>query len=464
MLNIQEILEATNGKIINGKSDFIPRSYEIDSRNIKCGDFFIPIVGEKVDAHKYIIECVEKGAIGYFINKNNNDIENINSKSLEINPDICIIEVEDTLKALIDSGKYNRQKHINVPIVAVVGSVGKTSTREMITSVLKEEKNVLNTKKNYNSNIGLSLMCLEIDKQDVCVLEAGIDKFNEMEELSEILKPDIAVMTVIGTSHIGTFKNKENIFKEKSKILTYIKGMKKVVTNGDDEYLSKLIPCEKYDVEKISMDNVDKVEAKNDSLRFETRIYGNKQKIIINQIGDHNVYNALMAIKVGEYFNISKEKIIKGIANYKNFVGRLQQKSINEIVLIDDTYNASSESMRSGLITVNRLESKRKFAILGDMFDLGEKADEIHEKISEIFKITNYDYLYTLGDKAKIIAKFSKKYFKEGNVLSFDSQDEIIKQIVKEAKQGDVLYFKASNGMHFSNLFKEVEKMLEKKN
>lgn len=463
MLNIEEILNASNGKLINGESSIVPKSYEIDSRNVKNGDFFIPIIGEKVDAHKYIVDCVKKGAIGYFISSNTVDFDKINEESIKFNPNVCIISVEDTLKALIESGKYNRQKHIDIPIVTVVGSVGKTSTREMITSVLKEEKNVLVTKKNYNSNIGLSLMCLEIESQDVCVLEAGIDKFDEMEELSEILKPDIAVMTIIGTSHIGTFKTKENIFNEKSKILKYIKGMKKVITNGDDEYLSSLTPCDKYDVEKVSMDNVDNVIISENSLDFETRLYGDKLKIKINQIGDHNIYNALMAIKVAECFDIKKESIINGISNYKNFAGRLGQINVNGIILIDDTYNASGESMRSGLLTINRLNANRKFAILGDMFDLGEFADEIHEKVAEIFAITEYDYLFTLGEKAKIIANGAKIYIKEKNVISFDDEDNMINKIVKEAKSGDMLYFKASNGMHFSNILKKVVNLLNEK-
>lgn len=461
MLNIEEIVNASNAILINGKKDIIPVSYEIDSRNIKEGDFFVPIVGEKVDAHNYIVDCVKKGAIGYFINKNCVNFEIINNECIKINPNICIVAVEDTLKALINSGKYNREKHIDIPIVAVVGSVGKTSTREMITSVLKEEKNVLSTKKNYNSNIGVSLMCLEIDNQDICVLEAGIDKFDEMEELSEILKPDIAVMTIIGTSHIGTFKTKENIFSEKSKILKYIKGIKKVITNGDDIYLSSLVPCEKYNVEKVSMDNVDNVKIFENALGFETRIYGDKLNVMINQIGDHNIYNALMAIKVAECFNIKKENVINGIANYKNFVGRLGKIKVNGITLIDDTYNASGESMRSGLLTVNRLEAQRKIAILGDMFDLGEFSDEIHSKVAEVFSIVKYDYLFTLGEKAKIIAKESKKYFKEGNIESFDNEKDFIDRIVREAKVGDILYFKASNGMHFSNIVKKVEKMIK---
>lgn len=462
MLNVNELIKATKGNLINGNEKVEPLSYEIDSRNVKKGDFFVPLKGENTDAHKYIIDCVKKGSVGYFIDKNIENFEKINKEAIDINPDICIISVDDTLQALINSGKFSRQKNINIPVVSVSGSVGKTSTREIISSVLKEEMDVLVTKKNYNSNIGTTLMCLEMQNQDVCVLEAGIDKFGEMEELSEILQPDIVVLTNIGTSHIGTFKTKENIFSEKSKIINCIKGIKKVITNGDDIYLSSLVSNDKYDVEKISVDNVDNINALEDSLEFETRIYGDKLKIKINQIGNHNIYNALIAIKVAECFNIKKENIIKGIANYKNFVGRLQQININGITLIDDTYNASSESMRSGLLTVNKLKAKRKFAVLGDMFDLGELSDEIHAKVCEIFSITEYDFLYTLGEKAKIIANGAKQYIKEKNIKSFDSADELVDEIVKEAKNGDMIYFKASHGMNFTSIVEKVKERLHK--
>lgn len=460
MLNINEIIEATNGKLINGNGKYTPLSYEIDSRSIKKDDFFIPIKGEKTDAHKYIVDCVKNGVCGFFINKNYIEADKIVKECININKNICIIEVEDTLKALINSGKFNRKKHIDIPLVAVTGSVGKTSTREMIASVLKEEKNILVTKKNYNSNIGTSLMCLEIDNQDICVFEAGIDKFGEMEELSNILQPDIVVITIIGTAHIGTFKTKENIFLEKSKIINCIKGIKKVITNGDDTYLSSLVSNNKYDVEKISVDNVDNVITSENSIEFYTRIYGDKLKIKVNQIGDHNIYNTLIAIKVAECFNMKKENIINGISNYQNFVGRLKRICINDIVLFDDTYNASSESMRSGLLTINRLESKRKFAILGDIFDLGDMSDEIHTKLADMFSITNYDFLYTLGNQAKKIANGAKIYMKDKNIKCFDSADELVEQVIKEAKKGDILYFKASHGMNFTELIEKVKEKL----
>lgn len=463
MLNVNELVKATKGKLLNGDGNTSPLEYEIDSRILKKDDFFVPIVGEKVDAHIYIIDTVKKGAIGFFINSGFEKKDEIIKESIKINENVCIIEVEDTRKALIQSGIYNRQKHINIPVVAIAGSVGKTSTREMIASVLKTNKNVLVTKKNYNSDIGLPLMCLQIDEQDVCVLEVGIDKFDQMDELSFILKPDIVVFTIIGTSHIGTFKTKENIFKEKFKLTNYIKGISKVIVNGDDTYLASIKANEKINVESYTIDTVGDVKVKDESLDFVTRIYGKEEKVVINQIGNHNIYNALAAIKVGELFNLETKDILKGIAKYENFSRRLERKVINNVTLIDDSYNASPESMKSGLMSADKISSKRKFAIIGDIFDLGELAQEIHMKIAPVFELVNFDYLYTLGPNAKYIANGAKKYMNEEKIKSFDSKKDLVGEIIKNVKEGDLVYFKASNGMNFNEIVKDVYDNLKNK-
>ena len=186
MLKVREILEATKGKLINGNENIDIKKYEIDSRMLEEDTFFIPLKGEKVDSHQFILQCVKKKASGFFIESNYKDKDEIIEKSKTINANIIIIEVMDTQKALVDLAIYNRQKHIEVPVIAITGSVGKTSTREMIASVVERKYSMLVTKKNYNSNIGLPLMMLELDKQEVCVLEAGMNHKDEMNELSLI--------------------------------------------------------------------------------------------------------------------------------------------------------------------------------------------------------------------------------------------------------------------------------------
>lgn len=326
----------------------------------------------------------------------------------------------------------------------------------MVSSVLKQKYKVLTTEKNYNSLIGVPIMALKIDKQDVCVLEAGVDHFNEMELLSNVLKPDVCVITNIGTAHIGTFKTSENILKEKIQITNHIKGKSKLIINEDNSYLSKIEDNINYSVEKIGIDSVSNICFGDEKIEFTTRIYGEKNRIHINALGNHNIYNALVAIKIGEMFDISKDEIIKGILEYKNFSRRLEKKVTKEnVILIDDTYNASIDSMKSGLITVNNMKANRKIAVLGDMFDLGEKSDDIHLKLAEVFEILDYDYLFTLGDAAKNIALGAKKYMKEDKIMCFDNRENLINKLKEIIQPNDLVYFKASNGMKFDYIIKE---------
>ena len=233
MLKVKELLEATNGKLLNGNLEDEINDYKIDSREVKSGDFYIPIVGENVDGHRFINDTVKNNCSGFFVsNIDSIDIQKIK----EVNKDIIIIEVEDTKKALVDIGIFNRNKHKYIEVVAITGSVGKTSTREIVSSVLSQQKNILVTEKNMNSYIGMPLMTLKLEDQEMAVLEAGIDFVGEMDILNKLLVPDVAVVTNIGTSHIGKFGSQDIIFQEKTKIANGLKGKKILLLNGDDQY------------------------------------------------------------------------------------------------------------------------------------------------------------------------------------------------------------------------------------
>ena len=326
----------------------------------------------------------------------------------------------------------------------------------MIYSVVKQEKNALVTEKNYNGYLGLSLMGLKIDNQDICVLEAGIDRFGEMDELSQILLPDIAVVTMIGTSHIEKLKSRENIFKEKMCITKTLRGINTLVINDKDDYLSKVKDDQSYNVIRYDIDQAHDIEFLPYGISFYTKIYGREEKVLINAIGEHNVLNALAAIKVGELLNISKENIIRGIAEYKNFNRRLEIKKIkNNITVIDDAYNASMDSMVSGLKTVDLING-RKVAVLGDMLELGNMSDALHENVGKEFKKLHYDTLVTVGEFSLNINKEAKGYVNAN--VHFSNIEEAEKYLIENMKENDILYFKASNGMKFSNLVDNIVK------
>ncbi len=450
MLNIKELVIATKGKLINGDESFIPRKYVIDSRNVDEKPFFIPIIGESTDGHKYIADAVNNGICGFFINKDYLGKETVINSSININKDICIIEVDDTKEALYKAGEYNRNKHIDIPVVAVTGSVGKTSTREIIASVLRTEKNVLTTKANYNSLIGAPIMALEMENQDICVFEIGTDSFGEIEKLSNLVKPNIGVITVIGTAHIGIFKSREGIFNEKIQITSHMIKPAILIVNGNDDYLVNVNSNDRYNVIKYYSEDAKNVVQNTDNIEFEASIYDKLNTLIINQIGVHNVKNAICAIKVGECLGISTSNIIKGISDYQNFSRRLEKISLKDnITLIDDTYNASIDSMKSGLKTVNELKAKRKIAVLGDMLELGDFSAKLHSEIGKVINTLNYDIIYLFGKEAKNIATTIDKNIK---INIYDDMDKLINDLNLEIKEGDIVYLKASNGMKFNRI------------
>ena len=452
MLKVKELLEATNGKLLNGNLDDEINNYKIDSREVKSGDFYIPIVGENVDGHRFINDTVKNNCSGFFVsNIDSIDIQKIK----EVNKDIIIIEVEDTKKALVDIGIFNRNKHKDIEVVAITGSVGKTSTREIVSSVLSQQKNILVTEKNMNSYIGMPLMTLKLEEQEMAVLEAGIDFVGEMDILNKLLVPDVAVVTNIGTSHIGKFGSQDIIFQEKTKIADGLKGKKILLLNGDDEYLRR------YENSSVKILYYSIKDAKNivineNTIEYDTLIYNKEEHIVVNALGNHNILNSLVAIKIGEIYNISVDKIKRGIFQYQNISRRMEKISFNNITIIDDTYNASPSSMQSGLISIDEIKDKRKIAVLADILELGDYAKEIHLKMGKVFKDLKYDVLIAYGENMKYIIENAKNYIKE--VYYCKDSTEAEKKVREIMRENDVIYFKGSNSMFVNKIVDDLKK------
>ena len=452
MLKVKELLEATNGKLLNGNLDDEINNYKIDSREVKSGDFYIPIVGENVDGHRFINDTVKNNCSGFFVsNIDSIDIQKIK----EVNKDIIIIEVEDTKKALVDIGIFNRNKHKDIEVVAITGSVGKTSTREIVSSVLSQQKNILVTEKNMNSYIGMPLMTLKLEEQEMAVLEAGIDFVGEMDILNKLLVPDVAVVTNIGTSHIGKFGSQDIIFQEKTKIADGLKGKKILLLNGDDEYLRR------YENSSVKILYYSIKDAKNivineNTIEYDTLIYNKEEHIVVNALGNHNILNSLVAIKIGEIYNISVDKIKRGIFQYQNISRRMEKISFNNITIIDDTYNASPSSMQSGLISIDEIKDKRKIADLADILELGDYAKEIHLKMGKVFKDLKYDVLIAYGENMKYLIENAKNYVKE--VYYCKDSTEAEKKVREIMRENDVIYFKGSNSMSVNKIVDDLKK------
>lgn len=450
MLNIKEIVDASQGVLLNGNEMTLVKSYKIDSREVTKSDFFIPIVGEKVDSHKFLNIILKNKPCGFFLSDDyyNNNIEEI--KDIIAKYDVCIVKVKDTLKALYDIGKYNRSKHMDIKVVAVTGSVGKTSTKEMIADVLETKYNVLKTYKNFNGYIGLSLMLLQLENQDIAVLEHGIDCIGEMDYLADASKPNVSIITNIGMSHIEHFKNQDNIFKEKLSICKYT--AEKIFVNKDDKYLTNITNNNK--ISFYSFNEIKNIKYFNGETNYKIDIDNKKIHVKINDYGDHNIINSLVAIKIGIFFQIEMEEILKGISNYRNFSRRFELIKLDSgKTIIDDTYNASYDSFKSGIESLKKIKGE-KILILGDILETGDFSKEIHKNVGKLFKNSpsSFKEIITFGENSKNINEEASKFLKSSH---YDKKEDIVKY-VNSFNDKIIIYLKASNGMNFNEIIEKI--------
>ena len=459
IMKIEEIKNIINVKIINGKDTINIEKFNVSCRNHEKGEFYLPIFWRE-DRHTYIIDAVKKGAIGYMISSSCKDYESIIKESIKINPNISILQVENVNDAIYQLALYQRNKYIHIPMIAVTGSVGKTSTCEMISNVIKQEKKVLSDNGNNNTKPLLSWLMLDFEDYEAAVLEAGIGKKDVMEPISKLLQPAIVVINNIGTAHIESFGSKEEILKEKVLLTKHMVDNKIVFLNQDDILLKDLKLDGKYRVVKYSAEEANHVRLENGVIGFDITLYGKNTHFCIHSYSRHDVSNAICAIRIGELLNIDKNNIINGLKEYKNVKRRFQVIRQNGYTIIDDTYNASLASMKSGLISANNIKGcKRRIAILGQMLELGNYSEPLHREVGEVFKEITFDVLLTQGEDTQYICQEAKKYMPNKKVIHYKKQDELVNQLLKEMKQGDLIYLKASKKIKFDQI---VQQILEK--
>lgn len=452
IITVNKILEICNGELILGDRDTEVNSYSKDSRDIINGDMYIGIKGERVNGNDYIESAFENGAMGCIID------DEIKDSILERFKNKVIIKVEDTVKALQEIAKYKRSLY-DIPVIAVTGSVGKTSTKDIIANVMAQKFNVLKTEGNFNNHIGLPLTLLKLKEHTAVVVEMGMNHFGEISLLTDIAKPTGCVITNIGTSHIGNLGSRENILKAKLEVLEGLNINGFVLVNNDNDLLSNWVKEQnKYKVYTYGIENKSNyiaeniIKAENNSL-FE--INGIKGNVPVG--GTHFVYNATCAFAIGDILGIEKEKIIKGIADFKLTAKRMDIQIINNnIKVINDSYNASYDSMKAALEVMGRTSANRKIAVLGNMLELGSYTKELHEKVGEEVVKNKLDILITIGEYAEEIANNANKLGMK-NIFKFKKIEECAKYIKNNMKSGDLILLKASNSMNFSKILEKLK-------
>ena len=446
-MKVKEILKVTKGKMLFGNEELEVENFSKDTRTIQKGDIYIGIKGEKFDGSNFWNQALDAGATAVIIS----NIQ-ISKEEKEKYKDKTIIQVEDTFEALYEIAKYKRSLY-NIPVIAVTGSVGKTSTKDIIASVVSQKYKTLKTEGNNNNNIGLPLTILKLKDHEALVVEMGMNHFGEISLLTNIAKPTLAVITNIGTSHIGNLGSRENILKAKLEIL---EGMKipRMIINNDNDLLHKWYEenKEKIEIHTYGINNSSDVIAE----KIEVKTSSEKVNIDVPVGGEHFVYNALCGFMVGKVLGLTAKEIQNGISKFELTKKRMDIRVLkNGATLINDSYNASYESMKASLKYLSSRTDLRKIAVLGDMLELGDFSKELHEKVGEEVANDNIDVLICRGEFAKnIISKANKN--KKTQCILLQNNEEILSKLQEILKEGDGVLIKASNGMKFYEICQKL--------
>lgn len=449
-MNLKDIIEGTKGVLLHEGVKIGFSNLVIDSRKIKEGDVFLAIKGENFDGHEFIGSAIESGAKLCIIHD-----ESFLKEDIE---QVSIIKVEDTKQALLDLASFYRRR-LPLKVVGVTGSTGKTSTKDLIAAALSEKYKVFKTQGNFNNDIGLPLMILNMDDSyEIAVLEMGMSNLGEIETLAKVAIPDIGVITNVGISHIEYLKTRENILKAKLEIATLFDENNTLIINVDNDML-QTVNSKDYEVLKIGIENTGNlmaydIDLEADKISFKIKENGKELNINIEVPvpGIHNVLNSLLAIAVSRKLGVEYDEICKGIKNLQATSMRLDVIACNDITIINDTYNASPDSMYAALEVLKNYEG-RKIAVLGTMKELGDEASKAHRLVGEYAKKSGIDIMFTLGE-------YNGDYktgFGEENLFQFNAIEELIKELTSIMTKGDIILVKASRSMKFETIVKEIQ-------
>ena len=455
-MKLSEIMEAVGGVPL-GTCDLDMTISEVstDSRTIKKGALFVPLSGEQFDGHEYIGDALLGGAAACFTGKEPSTL--LEGKAY--------IKVADPLKALGELAKYYKSKY-PVPVVAVTGSVGKTTTKDMLASVLGEKYKVLKTEGNYNNEVGLPLTLLRLSPEhELAVLELGMNHSGEIDYLSSIVEPDMVVITNIGDAHMENLGSREGILAAKCEIFNHAKPEAVVLLNGDDGLLRTLegkqaaIWCGEGDHCQLQAQEIELVSGSH----IHCKATSAKQSYMLDipAIGKHMIYPTLFAIAAGEHFGLCAAQIQAGIARFaptKMRMNILRRK--DKITILDDAYNANPQSMRAAVEALDTMPERFKIAILGDMFELGPLAPTLHRGVGEYLARTHVDALVAIGENARQIYDAAV----EGGIGSarhFEQKEEALKELAALLRPDAVVLVKASRGMHFELITERLKELTE---
>ncbi len=451
-MSLAEIAEAVSG-LLKGENKTVS-SVSTDTRTITEGSLFVCIKGENFDAHNFAEKAAESGAVGVLA-------EDVVSCSCSV------IYVKSTRQAQLDLARYYRSK-FHIPVVGITGSVGKTTTKEMISCVMEEKYSTLKTEGNFNNDIGVPRMIFRLDESfGAAVLEMGMSHLGEISALTKAVRPTCAVISNIGVSHIENLGSRENILKAKLEILDGMQESSTLFLNADDDMLST-VKSDKFNIityginsEKLDYQAVE-IEQNSESTSFVIKAEGINQPVTIPTVGIHNVYNAICAFAVGIFHGVSPERSAAALSKY--VPSGMRQKIVrkNNIVFIEDCYNASPDSQKASVNALKSIDGKRHIMVSGDMLELGSYSEEAHRSVGEHAAKAGVDILFTYGKDSFFTAESAEKAGLK-KVFSFTEKEDLANKILDILKEGDVISFKASRGMRLEEVIKMIYEGMNKK-
>lgn len=451
-LRISEVTKAANGVLFReGKAKFITNLCT-DSRKVKKGDFFLALVGDKFDGHDFVSLAVKKGASGIIINQTK-----LRPEFLSRLPSrrITIISVIDTTIALGDIASYYRSK-FSIPLVAITGSNGKTTTKDMLAHILESKYRVLKNEGTENNNIGVPFTLLKLSRyHKAAVIEMGMNHLGEIRRLTNIALPTIGIITNVGPSHLQFLKNLETVLQSKCELLENFNRGNLAVLNGDDGLLAQ---AGNFSAKKVLFGIYNRCDFTASCIKYTKNgsrfLVNKKHEIEISVPGEHNVYNALASIAVARNLKISFENIRKSLKTFAPPKQRLNIKNIRGIHLIDDCYNSNPLSMRCAISTVlNYAPDKRKIIVSGDMLELGAFSYKFHRDIGRLIAKSGVDYLVTVGSLSKHMSGAAlKEGMPKSQVLHFQEKAKAARELKNIVKPEDVVLIKGSRAMKMEDI------------
>lgn len=453
-LTLENITQVCSGTYYGpaGKLQEEVSSIITDSRKADKGCLFVPIVGERVDAHKFIPQVMAAGALA-----------TLSERVLE-QADFPYIVVESSLQAVKDIAEFYL-KQLEIPVVGITGSVGKTSTKEVIASVLSQKYRTLKTQGNFNNELGLPLTVFRLrDEDEMAVLEMGISDFGEMTRLARIARPDTCVITNIGTCHLENLGDRDGVLKAKTEIFKFLRPDGHIVLNGDDDKLSTVKEYEGIAPVFFGMSQGCQVygdEIVSRGLKGMTctiHMGEDSFKVDIPMPGRHMVYNALAAAAVGRIYGLTDEQIKAGIESLEPISGRFRMIDTEKFLIVDDCYNANPMSMKASL-DVLQDGSGRRVAVLGDMGELGTDEVQLHEGVGEHAGKCDIDVLICTGKLCKSMAEKAIQTNPNLKVVYEPDRESLLEHLEGYVQQGDTILVKASHFMKFEEVVEKLQKM-----